>query len=1398
MRLADGAERKWNEGATQPKDPEAPASQPTWKQEEPLQATTSVVMQKMQQTGAEPDEARNLYGLPIYNCKVAGEEACALIDSGANRNFISREFLEARRIEYEPVEQTYRVAGGTQKKVYGYAYRLPLQMGDRQATVTCQVITEPTHDLILGIPWLKANNPRLDWQALTLTLKTGEELSPTRPNTAHTRRGGEATKRQVKQAIKEGGMAYLAWMTEVEEETTASIRSAAQAQTAPHTTLQTLLEEFEDVFPAKLPQGLPPRRPVDHAIEVTPGAEPPHRRPYRLSGPELQELKAQLDEQLEAGIIQPSTSPYGAPILFVPKKDGGFRMCIDYRALNAITVKNRYALPRIDDLLDRLQGAKVFTKIDLRSGYHQIRIATGDEHKTAFRTRYGHYEYMVMPFGLTNAPATFMGLMHDVFRPYLDQFVVIFLDDILVYSPDEETHQQHLRLVLEKLREHQLYAKQSKCEFCKDAVDYLGHRVTAEGIYPDAQKLQAIKDWPLPKDMKQLRSFLGMCSYYRRFIEGYAKLAAPLTDLLKDKTAWDLSTNQQRQEAYTQLKEKLTTPPVLLLPDEELPFTLQTDGSAIAVGAVLLQDQGKGLQPVAYESRRCNNAESNYTPGELELLAVINALQKWRHYLLGRQFTLLTDHSNLRYLRTKATLSRRELRWLNLLAEFDFEVQSIPGPKNVVADALSRRPAPPQPDTADPAAAAAVAATSAAAAPAQLQAALSCDDILLDSALTRRSSTSESVPTVHNDNPSSSVVPDDPDRYSWTEDPDRGDRAAAALAHSAAWRNGSEARSVTVKHLRPARTPAVAQHQRCAAAVAATATETVSIDSDFYAELDEAAADDRLYQTIMERITDPIYAPEYTIQENRLYRRGPTPESHRLYVPDDLQLKMKLLYEAHDAPAAGHLGISRTLARLKTHLYWPQMRQDVVEYVQTCEACQRNKASNQRTAGLLQPLEIPSAPWETVTMDLIGPLPKTSKGNDAILVFVDKLTKMVRLAATTMQLTSRGLAELFRDTIFRLHGLPKSIISDRDTRITAGFWQELMQMLGVRLKLSTARHPQTDGQTERANRTVEDILRNYVIQRAGDWEDYLATAEFAINSAKHESTGETPFRLALGRTPPTPLAFTRSTPAESLQHPAVFDFLDQESELYRTVRRRLENAQSRQKANYDKTHRQLSYQPGDLIYIDREALPGIRNDDATRKLTARRYGPYEILQTVGPNAYKVKLPPHLKVHPVFNIRYLRQARTQGRMTGTRTYTRPEPEIIDGAEEYEVERILDHRPRRGNRPITHFLIRWAGYPPEADEWIVAEDLTHADEVLVSYLDALPGPRTVRGWTPPPLPELNSMVVESLGSTFPEWHDAFQADAIDAAAVMAALRAAAAVTVVDTPRSPDTYFEEVENM
>lgn len=387
-----------------------------------------------------------------------------------------------------------------------------------------------------------------------------------------------------------------------------------------------VVHEFPDVFPEELPGQLIERE-IEFIIEVAPGTQPISKTPYRMSPAEMKELKVQLQDLLDKGFIRPSVSPWGAPVLFVKKKDGTLRLCIDYRELNKVTIKNKYPLPRIDDLFDQLQGAQVFSKIDLRSGYHQLKVKADDVEKTAFRTRYGHYEFLVMPFGVTNAPAAFMDLMNRVFKPYLDEFVVVFIDDILIYSKSAEAHEDHLRLILQTLREKKLYAKLKKCEFWLQEVAFLGHVVTKEGVSVDPHKVEAIVNWPTPTNVTEVRSFMGLSRYYRRFVQNFSKIAVSLTQLTRKGVAFEWS--EERESSFQELKTRLTTAPVLALPSGTEGFVIYSDASHKGLGCVLMQNG----RVIAYASRQLKPHEKNYPTHDLELAAVVFSLKIWRHYL---------------------------------------------------------------------------------------------------------------------------------------------------------------------------------------------------------------------------------------------------------------------------------------------------------------------------------------------------------------------------------------------------------------------------------------------------------------------------------------------------------------------------------------------------------------------------------------------------------------------------------------------------------------------------------------------------------------------------------------------------------------------------------------------
>ncbi|KAD5508277.1 hypothetical protein E3N88_15980 [Mikania micrantha] len=545
------------------------------------------------------NEAANAPGMVSGTLRLFERDIYVLFDTGATHSVVSLLFTKYLAIAPTALDHTLTITTPLgDSTIISYVYRdcpiriesivcnadlLPMQMGD--------------FDVILGMDWLYRHHVTIECQ--TRRVLFGNPLSPelTYQGTQPQKSLKIISALKAQKLLSHGCAGFLA-----------SVKTTSYDE--PNISDYPIVCEFPDVFPKELP-GLPPDREVEFTIDLIPGAEPISKAPYRMAPLELKELKEQLQELLELGFIRPSVSPWGAPVLFVKKKDGSMRLCIDYRELNKITIRNRYPLPRIDDLFDQLQGAKCFSKIDLRSGYHQLKIKDSDVSKSAFRTRYGHYEFLVMPFGLTNAPAVFMDLMNRVFRKFLDKFVIVFIDDILIYSKSKEEHEGHLRIVLETLRQKKLYAKFSKCDFWLSQVTFLGHVVSAEGIMMDPAKIEAITKWPRPTSATEVRSFLGLAGYYRRFVEGFSVIALPLTQLLRKgvKFSW----NDDREKSFEELKKRLVSAPILTLPSGSGGFQIYSDASKKGLGCVLMQ-HGK---VIAYASRQLKPYEVHKGIGKI-------------------------------------------------------------------------------------------------------------------------------------------------------------------------------------------------------------------------------------------------------------------------------------------------------------------------------------------------------------------------------------------------------------------------------------------------------------------------------------------------------------------------------------------------------------------------------------------------------------------------------------------------------------------------------------------------------------------------------------------------------------------------------------------------------------
>eukprot|EP00873_Tetraselmis_striata_P001628 jgi/Tetstr1/421892/TSEL_012792.t1 len=962
--------------------------------------------------------------------------------------------------------------------------------------------------------------------------------------------------------------------------------------------LKESLMEFADIIAE--PTDLPPEREFDFEINLE-SDEPPKERTYRMSPAELQEVRSQLEELLTKGWIRPSKSNYGAPILFVRKKDGTLRMCVDYRKLNDLTKKDRTPLPRIDELLDSLHGATIFSTLDLYKGYHQVRIKPEDIHKTAFRTHYGLYEYCVLPFGLTNAPAGFQTMMNRVLSPYLGKFCVVYLDDVLIYSKTAEEHLEHIRLVLRELQRHHLHIKLSKCSFGRTSVEFLGHIVEAGQIKMDPRKVEAVQQWPVPKTVKDVRGFLGLAGYYRKFIHNFAAIAAPLHGLTKNQP--EFVWTPRADAAFRALKDAMVRAPVLSIPDTsaDARYTLYTDASGFAVGAVLLQDQGSGLRPVAYHARKMNKHEVHYPVHEQELLAVRDALIKFRCYLDGAAgFTVITDHDTLRHFFRQRDLSTRQVRWLQVFAPYQRHMDIVykRGAANH-ADALSRRP--------------------------DLKDALQKLDLL----------------------------------NNWSED-----------------EADCEINSVLF-----------AMESRLQA------------DNKFYDEI-KAAYDSDEYLKSRKAL------PSWLVRHSNglLYAYG-----SRLYVPNVADLRQRALYELHDAPTAGHPGGRRLLVRTVELYWWPRMKQTVTNYVRRCPTCQRTKAARHKPYGLLQPHDVPSRPFEVISLDLITDLPEC-QGYDSVVIFVCLLSKRVIVEPTTKTVTAEGLAEIMHRSVFRHFGLPAKLISDRDPRFMSEFWQNMFKTMGTKLNISTAFHPATDGQTERTNQTWEQVLRCYVHPLHDDWVNHLTNVEFAINAAQSTSTTMSPFKATLGFEPTTPATTQLATePTRALP-----EHVKYVQELHRFAHDCVLEAQTRMQTAANRKRLPVPFKTGDRVKLKASHLKFIQQPCA--KLRDRYVGPFVITEQISPVAFRLQLPAGVRVHDVVHASMLEK-----------WYDDPDQPakservpIVHDANRFHVQDILDVAFNNNGTGLL-FRVRWA-FPynvPSEDTWEPLRGVKHLD-IFRSFL------------------------------------------------------------------------------
>ncbi|KAJ1041039.1 hypothetical protein NDA10_003767 [Ustilago hordei] len=998
----------------------------------------------------------------------------------------------------------------------GFSASMQVSIGTHNlGVVEASVADTADYDLILGFTELRRLKPTIQWDTGQLEFKTQEQDRPPRrpPEAA---RAGDLTMRRPTLHGNE-------------------------------------FVSAERILRAALEDGPIGRRQRSRDGGGVDRRRKPPQGPLYLKGPkEMSELRRYLDENLEKGFIRPSKSPARSPVLFVPKKDGGLRLCVDYRGLNEITVKNRAPLPLIEEQLFLLRKARIYTKLDLRAAYNLIRIAKGDEWKTAFGTQLGLYEYLVMPFGLANAPAHFQSFINDIFRDIIGVYVVVYLDDFLIFSDTEEVHVKHVTEVLTRLRNNRLFAKLSKCEFHTKTVEFLGYIIKPTGIEMDPEKVRTVKEWPMPESIHDIQRFLGFANFYRRFIAHFARIAKPLTALVKPIERFKkFELPEEAQQAFHKLIQAFTSAGVLQHFDYHLPTRLETDASDFAIAGVLKQEHEGRWHPVAFYSRKMSSAEKNYEIHDKELLAVYR-----------------------------------------------------PGDKGGEPDALTRR---------------------------------------------------------------TDMQP------------------------------AGEEQDHNVRQLLPPRVfKETADHDSLLVA------PMISMESIASKGLKDLV---KIFQPLDQELQEIHRKKPFELKDDLWYSGGSAKEVDGQSLSVE-HLRFMVMTQCHDGITAGHVGRDATIKAAQRHYWWPNMTAWIADYVASCPVCARYKTPHHRPYGLLQPLATPDRPWGSISLDFIEGLPPSkkydSKTYDSILVIVDRLTKFAILAPTHKTVTAKQTAVLLYGHMVRLFGYPDHMVSDRGRQFISGAWKAFAEQMGVKHSLSTAYHPQTDGQTERVNQVIEQYLRMYCNYEQNDWANLLDTAAFVYNNTVHNSIGVSPFFACYGW---NPKAHPDIPQRLGVNDPGRFEYLMDGKERCKYLQEQIREAQRRSVNQYNRKHKDIEFKVGDMVYINRRNWKTRR---PTPKLDTRFAGPYPVQERVGRRAYRITLPTNLRVHDVFHVSMLEPARISS--LPQRAEQPTIPSLPDEDLDFEVEALIDKHSHNG---ITEYKVLWRGYSEEAASWEPVENLNCPD-------------------------------------------------------------------------------------
>lgn len=1031
--------------------------------------------------------------------------------------------------------------------------------------------------------------------------------------------------------------------------------------------VESLVSEYADIF--HLPnEHLHATKRTTHKIHTT-DEIPINTKQYRYPPAHKDEISRQVKEMLDDGIVQNSESAYNSPLWVVPKKPDSqgnkrWRLVIDFRALNEKTIGDAYPLPNITEILDQLGGAKYFSVFDLASGFHQIPMDDKDRHKTAFSTPHGHYEYNRMPFGLKNAPATFQRLMDQTLSGLQGNEMFVYLDDIVIYARSLSEHRTKFVKLAERLRKADLQLQPDKCQFLRKEVNYLGHLITEKGTLPDPCKLVAVRNFPRPKNAKNIKQFLGLTGYYRRFIEDYAKISKPLTKLLKANATFQWLDEQQR--AFETLRDKLCEEPILQYPDFTRPFIITTDASGYALGAVLSQgDIGKDL-PISYASRLLNGAELNYATIEKELLAIVYAVNYFRPYIYGRKFILVTDHKPLMWLHRVKDPTSRLLRWRFKLQEYEYDIVYKQGKANCNADALSRNPPEahvhalnfftlsdeeeqedvesehadedenedifdlPVPSTSreippparredNP-----IPTTSAEMTPSPIGS-HSTDEAIFDNPREQARIVEESL------------LPNDTDEtneigptFVVTRNNIMMQRGAILCFANTEGKPIDEGSKLIFNRYK-IRIKEIMRPGKCS--VLTTNNHRIFIvylqnERDLKEGLtavNEVCNRESQLQISVSKPANGLFAITWeTIERMLRIYLGDVKTivcTNQITIPPACRIPDVIL-ENHASQTGGHKGITKTYARIKQNYYWEGMKNDISEFVKRCISCQRRKLTRNKTRQPMLITDTPPEPFHKISMDIVGPFPVTSKGSKYILTIQDLLTKY-SLALPLFGMTAEEIATAFVKRFICQHGVPQHVLTDQGSSFMCSFTRTLLKTLGIKQLRTTAYHPQSNGSLERSHQVLVDYLKHYINSHT-EWDELLELCVFSYNTSYHEATRFTPYELIYGKTARLPTSETRSKNTTYPEY--IGGLIDNIRTMWEMARNNLQTAKEKSKDYYDRKQNAREFRPNDSVFL--------LNNQKQNKLDNNYSGPFEVMEVLEDGNIKIRTKKHFKiVHP---------------------------------------------------------------------------------------------------------------------------------------------------------------------